>query len=177
MSHAICLDFAHSGLRCVVARMELGHLCGYVAVPEGHPLFGNGYSDESASLESALAARLEQPVGNSFPAMLAALSGNAKPTPDLALEVHGGLTFSGGSHFGIGLPLREARARCDWDKREIETHKARMGQPTKYPVETDEKLWWFGFDANHCWDHDDPKDVPYMEAECRKLADQLALLA
>lgn len=29
-----------TGYRCVIARSALGHLCGYVRVPRGHPLHG-----------------------------------------------------------------------------------------------------------------------------------------
>lgn len=50
-----------AGLRAVVTAHEtLGHHCGYVAVPEGHPLFGKHY-DHAGDI-----------------------------------EVHGGLTYSGG---------------------------------------------------------------------------------
>jgi len=32
-------DFEHAGYKCLVLRHdELGHLCGYAAVPKGHPL-------------------------------------------------------------------------------------------------------------------------------------------
>lgn len=36
---------ALSGLQCMIARSHGGHLCGYVAVPPGHPLHGNNTRD------------------------------------------------------------------------------------------------------------------------------------
>lgn len=39
-------DFEHKGLRCIVRRARyLGHLCGYVAIPQGHPFVGSDYFD------------------------------------------------------------------------------------------------------------------------------------
>ena len=38
-------EFEHDGLKCLIIRhLELGHLCGYVAVPKGHPCYGKDYS-------------------------------------------------------------------------------------------------------------------------------------
>lgn len=37
------LDFDHAGLRCAMRRNHAGAWCGYVAVPEGHPLNGKEY--------------------------------------------------------------------------------------------------------------------------------------
>ncbi len=34
-------EFEHAGLKCLILRnRELGHLCGYVAVPKGNPCYG-----------------------------------------------------------------------------------------------------------------------------------------
>jgi len=40
------MEFEHAGLTCIVLRNDSGSLCGYVAVPKGHPLYG----DESPDL-------------------------------------------------------------------------------------------------------------------------------
>lgn len=32
-----------TGYLCIIARCDLGHLCGYIAVPEGHPYFGKSF--------------------------------------------------------------------------------------------------------------------------------------
>lgn len=41
------LDFADeaTGLACYMRRGPGGHWCGYVALPDGHPLYGKSYGD------------------------------------------------------------------------------------------------------------------------------------
>jgi hypothetical protein len=40
-----------TGLPCLLTRHpELGHLCGYVGVPEGHPLYGKDWQQDDVSL-------------------------------------------------------------------------------------------------------------------------------
>jgi hypothetical protein len=34
-----------TGLHCLARRAEMGHWCGYVAVPKTHPLFGKDYNE------------------------------------------------------------------------------------------------------------------------------------
>lgn len=38
-------EFEESGLKCCTRTNGMGHRCGYVAVGEGHPLYGIGYDD------------------------------------------------------------------------------------------------------------------------------------
>lgn len=33
-------DFSYLGFRCVVTGVSTGHRCGFIAIPEGHPLHG-----------------------------------------------------------------------------------------------------------------------------------------
>jgi hypothetical protein len=41
-----------TGLDCLLVRTPMsGHLCGYVGVPEDHPLFGEGYSDVDLDID------------------------------------------------------------------------------------------------------------------------------
>lgn len=41
--------FIAHGLECVVARMDPGHLCGYVRIPDGHPWCGVNYGEHHKS--------------------------------------------------------------------------------------------------------------------------------
>lgn len=40
------VEFYAHGLPCLMRRIVLGSWCGYVAVPQGHPLHGAGHNDE-----------------------------------------------------------------------------------------------------------------------------------
>lgn len=104
-------QFTHAGLQCSILRNEVGTWCGYVAVPEGHPLYGAEFRD-------------------------------------VAVRVHGGLTFS---------ELRPSG-------------------------------WTFGFDCVHGYDLIPAlafvqgsdvvyRDIEYVTAEVKRLAEQLARLA
>lgn len=44
---------------------------------------------------------------------------------------------------------------------------------SKYPVESKEKLWFFGFDCAHADDLNNPKSKSYVRSECKSLAKQL----
>lgn len=38
-------DFMIEGYRCVIVGQNLGHRCGYIAIPKGHEFYGVGYED------------------------------------------------------------------------------------------------------------------------------------
>jgi hypothetical protein len=87
-----------AGLPGLIRRNPGGALCGYVAVPESHPLHGIGYSEEVECLGGQLKTRMQQPVGEhpSFAILLAgAFGGELGKSPDVVFVVHGGLTFAG----------------------------------------------------------------------------------
>lgn len=49
------LEFEHEGFPCLITRVpRMGHLCGYVAVPPGHPWHGQDYNDIDASVHGGL---------------------------------------------------------------------------------------------------------------------------
>ncbi len=148
------VEWSRAGLPCLMLRNRSGAWCGYVAVPPGHPLHGLAYGDESPVLGAMLEARKGKPLGSEpgMGVMLAVLTGNARATPELAFEVHGGITFaraSGGS----------------W------TH------PEAAP-----DAWWFGFDCAHSGDADPLgrydfggfyRNEAYAMRETQNLADQI----
>lgn len=41
-------EFTCCGYPCVIVRVYLGHLCGYVGLPEGHPYYGMKYGQIGA---------------------------------------------------------------------------------------------------------------------------------
>lgn len=88
---------AATGYRCLMRRGPTGAWCGYVQVPESHPLYGVPYYRTTKWLERLLRARLEQPVGErpGLAVMIAYLTGKAVASPEIVFTVHGGITFSG----------------------------------------------------------------------------------
>lgn len=143
--------FKHAGLLCRIIRYgRSGHLCGYVRVPEGHPLHGKGYSDVVPdSLRDSAQAALQSPLGKRG-IITAFFCEPDAPRIDILFDVHGSLTFSG-------------------ELDGLDGH-------------------WFGFDCAHAGDlqPDSPysfdydavyRDIEYVRAECRSLAEQLAALA
>lgn len=49
---ALIKDFIIAEKRAVIVKHDtLGHLCGYIGIPEGHPLHGKHYDDEAVPHE------------------------------------------------------------------------------------------------------------------------------
>jgi hypothetical protein len=56
------VNFTYKGFRCLIHRVfvshgsiiELGHLCGYVVIAEGHPWFGKHYDDIECEIYGGL---------------------------------------------------------------------------------------------------------------------------
>src|SRR5260221_8568664 len=49
------IEYEHLGFPCLIVRVDhSGHLCGYVAVPPGHPWHGADYNDVSADVHGGL---------------------------------------------------------------------------------------------------------------------------
>lgn len=64
---------AVTGFACMVNRIDLGSLCGYVGIPDGHPLYGLAYDECRVSC------------GESW----------CEHTIDARIDVHGGVTWTG----------------------------------------------------------------------------------
>lgn len=82
-----------AGLRAVVLMTRMGHHCGYVAVPVGHPLHGVNYSAPTHVLQ---APGDDEPIGKRgvFSLIAAAADPSRMQSPELVFDVHGGLTYS-----------------------------------------------------------------------------------
>jgi hypothetical protein len=140
-----------TGLDCLVKRQpSAGHLCGYVAVPPGHPLYGSNYSiwaDDTDDEPTIAASKLLD-----------------------SIEVHGGLTYAaecdGDTVAGI---CHVAEPGCAdevwwfgfdcahaWDLRPGNVAYAHLTPPMKGEVY---------------------RTVDYVKAECTQLAAQLAAVA
>lgn len=90
--------FEAEGLHCELRRGPLGQWCGYVSVPEGHPLHGKQYNDTVVPPEKLIERDLDiAKVGilNVFCAGRHEQPIEEKCDIVLLLDVHGGLTYSG----------------------------------------------------------------------------------
>jgi len=134
--------------------------CGYVAVSPTNPLFGKDYHEQIPEITQEIINN-RKAGKNSFITLFCAgvgadEEGKVRRSLDLYVNCHGGLTYAG-------------------DKN------------GKYPVAAES--WWFGFDCGHAGDaqieparkseygrfpHEGiARDLPYCEAECESIAQQL----
>lgn len=85
-----------AGLRAIVVATDMGHRCGYVGVPPGHPLHGVEYNQPSRWLK---AMTDDDEIGKrGVLAVLTALVNSddgRMQSPEMVFDVHGSLTFSG----------------------------------------------------------------------------------
>jgi len=88
----IVSKFEHAGLQCIIRPGGFEGFCGYVAVPEGHPLHGVDYGAECAALAEAHKLALQGPVGKR--GVMTLFRGDVA-CPETVFNVHGSLTFSG----------------------------------------------------------------------------------
>ena len=150
-----------SGLRAVVIMVDLGHRCGYVGIPNNHPLFGVAYNEQTPLIKLD-PQRSTEKMGSIQIFCAAGKNLDDLNSPEYVFKVHGGLTYSGNGG----------------DK-----HKG------TYPVESD--LWWFGYDCGHAGDAPAPgsrmaqyrsslfdgdvhRTLEYCINECESLATQLS---
>lgn len=99
-------EFEAHGLKCFVNRvMGLGHLCGYVGVQSEHPLFGKEYNDLVKVDPSEFSKKIDMDRVGVLNLFYAGAKNNEETIKQnllelcLALECHGGLTYSGKASF------------------------------------------------------------------------------
>lgn len=183
-----------TGLPCLIVRGPMGALCGYVGVPNAHPLHGKDYDDCTINCDRGDSRWCDH-------------------TPEHILSAHGGINFAHGcteidkekwQNVRAAMPKwREEAAKYpkgdsaqrikeltpiidDYDKwRERQVAISICHIPA--PGEPDD-VWWFGFDCAHSGDvspgmsreyrmnipGDTYRNVAYVREECRSLAEQLA---
>lgn len=97
--HKIEDQWHSKGFECVVLALDMGHRCGYVGIPKDHPLHGVGYGDPSEVLGEMWEKAKDGPIGKRgiIPIFCATSADDTAPRPDVVFDVHGGITYSGGS--------------------------------------------------------------------------------
>ena len=144
----------YKGYRYITARMPIGHVCGYVEIPEGHYLFGKDYSDPVPELKPFMDELYESSCGKrsnlsilayAFSSKLAYAFSSKEKNQDISAEiffdVHGSLTFGGCLQF--------------YDEPDIIFE------------------WAMGFDTAHFDDTPRTQTHEFCEKECRSFIDQL----
>lgn len=151
--------FRHKGLLCCVRRItHIGCINGYVAVTKEHPFFGKSYSDK---------IKLEQEPkfnGNYIGLLCAAMGEEHKDnlySLDLAILVHGGLTYAKESLAGIEKDLFGELWWFGFDT----SHAGDLS-----PYQDEISIRFSNYD-------DEYRDFEYVKEQTQKLAEQLQLLS
>lgn len=153
---------------------ELGFYCGYIGIPRSHPLYGASYHEPNKYIRPM---DDDEPIGKrGIMPVFFARDMQAQFQPDVAFNVHGGITYA------------DNRGKYQGTKEDYPSKGLFPG------------CWWFGFDCGHAGDAyhtshyeqirmDFPnqlfmgypipgdvfRDVPYVVEECESLARQLIL--
>ncbi len=132
---------------CSIWKTDMGHLCGYLGVPPSHPWY-----------------RQDQ-------CMSGVLS---------RINVHGGITLAchEKSSRGLSEEYRDAMKKLpsgEWKNLPpLEWVDVPNKDNASWPHDTGQDVWWIGFDCNHLWDQESPKDERYVRNELEGLARQAA---
>lgn len=87
--------FEHNGLTCRVVLTEMGHHCGYVEVPRGHKLHGVHYTEKVEVSDEVRNRPIDvNNVGAINLFCSDVKSGDTAIDLTLAIDVHGGITYS-----------------------------------------------------------------------------------
>lgn len=164
MSYQVEKDWTTAaGFRAVVTMGSMGFRCGYVGVPEGHPLHGAEYDAPCSALP---APADDEEVGKRgiIPLLCASADSSRLTSPDVVFDVHGGLTYSAGRDYPVpsdGLWWFGYDCGHAGDGRSEEYIAQRKAAS---PDSGD--LW------DNAWD-EVVRDLAYCEAECESLARQI----
>lgn len=99
---------AETGYDCLLMQGPFA-LCGYVRIPEGHPLHGVSYNEPlPAALQEKGKEVLEGPIGKRGPIDVFCMAGRGSLHAGDLFDVHGSVTYSGereGAGFWYGFDL------------------------------------------------------------------------
>jgi hypothetical protein len=139
-----------TGYACHMRRNHSGAWCGYVEIPQGHPLHGVSYGD---TLPESLAALkdvvMEGPQGKRGVMDVFCLALGGDFTAGVLFNVHGGVTYSGEAYWLEGGPGH-------W-----------YGFDCSHCDDVSPALLRYGLEPGAY------RDLEYVKAECASLAKQL----
>lgn len=151
-----------AGLRAVVLMTSMGHRCGYVGVPVGHPLHGIEYSQPTEALAPPAD---DEPVGKrgAISILIAATDPDRLQSPEIVFNVHGGLTYSN-NH--ADYPAQSGGLW--WFGYDCAHHGDARSDDYIASI-PEEKRWLYQDGGEH-------RALAYCEAECESLAEQIVRL-
>jgi hypothetical protein len=105
MGYKIEADFWYKGIRCVVVGQSTGYRCGYCQVNRKHPFYGFSYHQNIPSLMNKLKELKDTKIGKRGIIPVICWDGTTV-TPEILIDVHGGITFSGDGKKGYPVKSR-----------------------------------------------------------------------
>lgn len=140
-------EFTYRGLKCVVVMQAWGHRCGYVGIPQKHPLYGKKCGER-------LRARSALDIDDYF-------------------KVHGGLTYSEGSDnypipsdlWWFGFDCNHCFDKCDYESaKKLFSDDLAVLRSLERRKKMDED---YGINR-------EIRSCEYVKEQCKRLAEQLA---
>lgn len=164
-------EFEHDRYKCVVIFNASGYRCGYVGVPESHPLYRKKYSDY---LEINKRDIEDREVSGIFPLLSMILDSDERVRIEAFFQVHGGITYSGGgknSEYPIKSDLWWFGFDCGHycDGKELELACVRF---PKYRMQL---LMQLEIERKYHVNDEVVRTEQYVTDECKKLAEQLKI--
>lgn len=164
-------DFSYKDYRCVVIFGDMGFRCGYVGIPEDHPLYGKEYGSGMGISYSELE---NEPTGKRgiIPVLCAAYKEDDDVSMDIYFDVHGSLTYSGGGKEST-YPVESELWWLGFDCGHYNDGK---------DMDLVEKLWGddehiqrrIEIEREYLYYEDcEVRSQEYIEQECRNLVDQI----
>lgn len=162
-------EFEHCGYKCVVLFQPMGHRCGYVGIPETHPLHRKSYSSYLDIKKSDIGDR---EVSGVFQLFSACLDDDERVQIDAYFQCHGGITYSGGgkgSHYPIDSDLWWFGFDCAHagDGKDLQLAYER------FPNEREHIFKMIELEKKFPILDEVVRTEGYVVAECRRLAEQL----
>lgn len=162
-------EFEHAGYKCVIIFQMGGYRCGYVGIPDTHPLYGEYYGNY---LDVKKEDIRDREVSGIIPSLLSCIDDDERIRIDAYFQCHGGITYSDGckgSEYPIESDLWWFGFDCahTGDKKDLQLSYEKfpnMRKVIKLQMEIENK---------YQIEEDVLRTEEYVSDECKRLAEQL----
>lgn len=162
-------EFEHKGYKCVVTFGNMGHRCGYVGIPDTHPLYKKDYSSYLNIKKSDIEGR---EVSGVFQLLGAILDDCDKVKIEAYFQCHGGITYSGGGK-GSKYPIESDLWWFGFDCAHAGDGKDLKLAYEKFPNERESISSLIDLEKRFPIRGEVVRTEEYVAAECKRLAEQL----